>query len=628
MPFADVNGTRLFYQTYGERREGQAPVLLIHGSTVIGAADWGFIAPLLAREYFVIVPDCRGHGQSPNPTMTYSFKEMAADGLALVGALGFERAHVIGHSNGGNVALVALMEFPERVQTAVVQAANAYVSPDLVEKEPRIFDPARVERERPEWKQELIAYHAAANGPDYWRDYLRLCMQEIISQPNYTPDDLSLVERPVLVIQGENDSVNAPARHAQFIVEHIPLAELWIPLDTGHNVHLERTFAWVERVMDFLARRGDLLNERLYRLKRARYRDGRDTVFDLRAEWTPAAGEIVLRGEVLRQEQLEEAKNAVATVATSVATTKEVTNLFVTKKVRVLLTPETSYALVGRGVSDLRREPRLLSERLAQVLLGEAVRVFETRGDWSRVRVESDGYLGWMRTNDLVSSSEAQDAGYVSACNALVTAPLLSGFHADEGEAGEESWRNPAGKLPFGVSVPVVDRREGQSQVRLPDGALWWVDSDGLIPLTERHKPDTAGIAAALSYLSRFVGVPYLWGGRTPFGFDCSGLARTLWLFLGVPIPSDADRQFRAGIAVEGDPRPGDLLFFGDPADAHSHGAERIGRISHVGISLGGARVLHATTASSGVTFNSLDPASPVYRAWLREHLVGVRRYG
>ncbi len=147
----EINGAQIYYETFGQDRPGQAPVLLIHGSTSTGKEDWELVAPLLARRRRVIVPDCRGHGRSSNPNLSYSFTEMAADMAALVRALGYQRAHVIGHSNGGNVALVVLMEHPEVVQSAVPQAANAYVSPDLVEKEPAIFDPERVAREAPAW---------------------------------------------------------------------------------------------------------------------------------------------------------------------------------------------------------------------------------------------------------------------------------------------------------------------------------------------------------------------------------------------------------------------------------------------------------------------------------------------
>src|SRR5512143_1376033 len=149
MPFIDVNGANLYYETFGKSRVGQPPIVLVHGSTQTGHSCWFEIAPLLAKENLVIVPDCRGHGQSSNPNHSYSFKELAADTAGLIRALGFERAHLIGHSNGGNVVLVTLLEHPDVVQTCVPMAANAWVSPDLPEKEPHIFDPDRVAREAP-----------------------------------------------------------------------------------------------------------------------------------------------------------------------------------------------------------------------------------------------------------------------------------------------------------------------------------------------------------------------------------------------------------------------------------------------------------------------------------------------
>jgi pimeloyl-ACP methyl ester carboxylesterase len=222
MPFIQVNGANLYYETFGKEQPNRLPIVLIHGSTSTVRNDWQMVAPLLGREYYVIVPDCRGHGQSSNPQHSYSFKEMAADTAALIRALGYERAHLIGHSNGGNDVLVALLEHPEVVQSSLAQAANAYVSQDLIEKQPAIFDPARVARQAPNWVQEIISY------------------------PNYTPAQLAEVKLPTLVVQGEKDSVNAPARHAQFIAQHIPAAELWIAPGIGHNVHLELPALWNE----------------------------------------------------------------------------------------------------------------------------------------------------------------------------------------------------------------------------------------------------------------------------------------------------------------------------------------------------------------------------------------------
>jgi pimeloyl-ACP methyl ester carboxylesterase len=255
MPHIDIRGANIYYNVYGDDQPNRAPIVLIHGSTIDSHTDWDSIAPELARHYRVFTPDCRGHGRSNNPTMSYSFKELAGDVAAFVRAMGVERAHIIGHSNGGNVALVTLMEYPEVVQTCIPQAANAYVTRYLIEREPKVFDPDRVAREVPKWRDEMIKLHSEVNGKVYWRELLWLTMKEIISEPNYSPAELARVQKPTLVIMGAEDTVNAPDEHAQYIANNIPNAELWIPEKTGHNVHLERREEWLAKVLDFLERR-------------------------------------------------------------------------------------------------------------------------------------------------------------------------------------------------------------------------------------------------------------------------------------------------------------------------------------------------------------------------------------
>jgi len=148
------------------------------------------------------------------------------------------------------------VERPEVTQTCVLQAANAYVTRYLIDREPKVFDTERVTREATEWRDEMIELHSEVNGQEYWRDLLWLTMKEIISEPNYSPQDLARVNVPMLVIMGAEDTVNAPDEHAQYIANNIPNAELWIPEKTGHNVHKEREQEWVEKVLGFLERRG------------------------------------------------------------------------------------------------------------------------------------------------------------------------------------------------------------------------------------------------------------------------------------------------------------------------------------------------------------------------------------
>jgi pimeloyl-ACP methyl ester carboxylesterase/cell wall-associated NlpC family hydrolase len=624
MSFIEINGAQIYYDTYGKEQPDQAPIVLIHGSTNTGRADWEWAAPLLARQYYVIVPDCRGHGQSSNPNHSYSFREMADDVAALVRALGYERAHIIGHSNGGNVALVTLLEHPEVVQTCIPQAANAYVSADLVAREPRLFDPERVARESPGWMNEMIALHGLTHGPEYWRELLALTLHETITEPNYTANDLAKVQRPTLVIQGEKDTVNAPGRHAQFIAYNIPNAELWLPAGVKHNVHHERLFGWVEHVLDFLARRGDEVNDAIYRLKRQRYADERETVFDVKMTFSPAAEpgkapKVQFSGKVLTSEQFDAALGCLPEAWRAQAAEDA--------DVNVLLSDSSPWGLINRSVTDLRHGPHPHAERTSQALLGEAVRVLDTSDDWAFVRTEKDNYLGWMNADALKVCTRNEVVAYQEACNTLVLAETATAYfditqlNTIRTIAGDGNWNEEVGKLPFGVAVPVAQRRNMRSAIRLPDGSIWWLFDSDLLPLRDRPQPDADGIARTLALIRRFVGIPYMWGGRTPFGYDCSGLAQTFYAFMGIAIPRDADQQFRAGAPVEGDPQPGDLLFFGE----NREDARR--PITHVAISLGGQEMIHANGSAWGISYNSLDEEHPLYREWLRHNLVGVRRY-
>src|SRR5574340_22064 len=220
MPNIEINGAKIFYESYGEDQPGRSPILLIHGSTIDGQTDWSTIAPALAQYSRVLVPDCRGHGKSSNPHLSYSFRELAQDAAAFIRTLGYDCAHMIGHSNGGNVALVTLLEHPEAVKTCIPQAANAYVSRYLVEREPRVLHPDYVAVHNQAMMQEMIQIHGPAHGEEYWRDLLWLTMKEIITEPNYSPTELRRVDRPTLVIMGADDPVNAPAAHAQYIARH------------------------------------------------------------------------------------------------------------------------------------------------------------------------------------------------------------------------------------------------------------------------------------------------------------------------------------------------------------------------------------------------------------------------
>jgi gamma-D-glutamyl-L-lysine dipeptidyl-peptidase len=276
------------------------------------------------------------------------------------------------------------------------------------------------------------------------------------------------------------------------------------------------------------------------------------------------------------------------------------------------------WALLNRPVADLMSRPSVAAERVSQGLLGEACRVLGEEGDWAQVRVERDGYVGWLQLAALHPAPEREVERFISEADTLVSAEIAQAYM-------DPQRADVAGKLPLGLRLPLAHREAQLVAVRLPDARVWWLASSDVLPITERPTLDADGIARALAMMRRSIGVPYLWGGCTPFGYDCSGLSQAFYALFGVRIPRDADQQFQAGHEVLGPPAPGDLVFFrieGTDAEAARHSDVR-----HVAISLGGEHILHASGRARSVAIDRLAADGHSYGDWLSKRVAGVRRF-
>ena len=126
--WADVGDLRMRYLDWGG--DG-APVLALHG--LASSAHWyDLVAPLLRDRYRIIAPDQRGHGQTTQASGGYDWQSVASDAVGLLDALGIERAAVLGHSWGGNVAVNVAARYPERV-SALVMIDGGFFSPQMIE---------------------------------------------------------------------------------------------------------------------------------------------------------------------------------------------------------------------------------------------------------------------------------------------------------------------------------------------------------------------------------------------------------------------------------------------------------------------------------------------------------------
>jgi len=263
------------------------------------------------------------------------------------------------------------------------------------------------------------------------------------------------------------------------------------------------------------------------------------------------------------------------------------------------------HAIVTAPLAPLLAGPLVSESHLSQVPLGHRVLVLREHGRWLQCRC-TDGYLGWIHRGYLIRVGESEARSWEIGAGAPVHMSLGGDVVSEDGEV--------QARLPWGARLWVKAGR-----ATLPGGGQGRMRGAS-VPLAEMsvHFPATGD--AIVRTLRRWSGAPYLWGGTTPWGVDCSGLVQAVFRTHGVELPRDSDQQASVGEVV--DPgaefqslRPGDLLFFAEQRD----------RISHVAIALGGSLIFHSSLGNGGVRGNDLLGDSP-YERELRSLLVRTTR--
>lgn len=273
---------------------------------------------------------------------------------------------------------------------------------------------------------------------------------------------------------------------------------------------------------------------------------------------------------------------------------------FDTDVLKVLRTSTPQLLTVSTNVTGLYAEPSFQAEMVSQLLNGWDVERLLEQERWVYIR-QSDGYLGWAYRPYLVTTP-------VPTPTHIVCEPISLVRGAPDADAPLVS------RVVGGTAVRVTASEGSWARLALAGSLEGWAPVANLRALDTLPQDKATRRQHMVDDAARLTGVPYLWGGCTALGIDCSGTAQLLHRLVGLTIPRDADMQYEAGQPVEPPFQPGDLLFFGGKGERRS--------ITHVAMSLGGWHIVHASRARNGVYEDDVQAVGH-----LRESFAGARTF-
>ncbi len=263
---------------------------------------------------------------------------------------------------------------------------------------------------------------------------------------------------------------------------------------------------------------------------------------------------------------------------------------------------EKAYGIVNLSVGNMRSKVDYASELVSQCLLGMPVRIVEGKG-WYRIQTP-DEYLGWVHGTTVHRVTKAELDAWNRAEKVVVTA-RNGVVHSMPNKKSQ-----PGSDVVGGNRLKYEGRKGRFYKVAYPDGRIGYIHKSVAMRESKWRKELKQDAASLIETAHTLVGVPYLWGGTSSKGIDCSGFMQTIFYMHDIIIPRDADLQAQTGerIFINADfsnLQPGDLLFFGRKATA-----ERKERVIHVGMYIGNKRFIHS---QGDVRINSFDPADALF---------------
>ena len=279
---------------------------------------------------------------------------------------------------------------------------------------------------------------------------------------------------------------------------------------------------------------------------------------------------------------------------------------------------EKTFGITSLSVTNARTTPDHSSEMDTQVLMGMPVRILEQRGSWLRI-VTPEGYISWSNMGVQAMTQQEYDT-WIKSDKVIITT------HYTLFREQPSTSANVVRDGVWGCMAQYVGEQGAYYKVIIPDGKVAYVPKSDAQKYQEWIKQRNPVASNIIATGKQFLGFPYLWGGTSIKGLDCSGFVKTCFFLNGVIIPRDASQQVKAGEEVDlsnilENLKPADLLYFGRKATDTTPE-----RITHTGMYIGNGQFIHSASTPASVVINSLIPGAPDYST-TAESLVRSKRY-
>ncbi len=279
----------------------------------------------------------------------------------------------------------------------------------------------------------------------------------------------------------------------------------------------------------------------------------------------------------------------------------------------------TKLAVVNNSVANIRSQAKHSGELATQAILGTVLKVLKLDGSFYLVQ-SPDGYISWVDHGGVTLMTPEQHLEWQNSEKIIFTKTFGFVYQNTDDELQK------IGDIVLGAQLALVEDQKNYFKVMYPDNRIGYIKKSEAELYNSWIKDLEASEMLVELQAKELMGMPYLWGGTSSKGMDCSGFTKTVYLMNGYIIPRDASQQIMAGKDIDPDlkftnMKKGDLMFFGRKLTDSTKQ-----RVTHVGIWLGNGQGEFIHSASR-VKIGSIDPNSPFYDEFNTNRYLGSRRY-